>query len=901
VEPITITLDGSEVSGHPGMTILELATEVGIEIPTLCYDSHLSPLGACRVCLVEEEATGRLLASCVTPISPGMVINTQSQRVIENRRVVVELMLASHPDTCIVCDKGNRCKLRKIATDLGLGLSSLEKIPTYHPVVDLNPFIRRDLSKCIRCGRCIRADREIAVVGAIDYTDRGFESRPATLLDVPLERTDCNFCGICVSVCPTGALSERTRVSTNTASKGTRTLCPLCGMGCAIILDHRDHLVLGSRPAEDEHSVNHVSLCVKGHYGLDFVNSGDRLTTPLVRRNGELVSAGWDEALDFVAGRLAELKKQGGGSTLGALGASRSTNEENYLLQKFVRGALDSNNIDSGARLRGAALFTGIEQVLGCGAVSHPFSHIREAQEILVVGADPLAASPIVGQMIKQAVKLEGAHLTLVDPMPRTLNGGFVNTWIRPAPGGQTAFLAGLLRQIMTLGSSASGEEVLGKNRFSRIQSALEALTPERVEDLTGVPVRLLKDTAKRLSAGRRLAVIPGEGIAREQDAFLSGSLLAIMLLITGDIEKAGCGLFPIALSLNDQGALDMGACPDRLPGHQDITDPDVRAKFEAAWSAPLPSQPGMDYISMIEAAFEGTLKGLYVVGENPVRDCPEAEKVRQALSNLELLVVQDLFLTETATLAHVVLPSTSFAEKEGTHTNLERRVQRFRRAIEPLGESRPDVEILGDLMGRLGTKASKGSPAELLSEINEQVPSYRGVTLKRLALEQEGIFWPCLDEEDSGTPILHAGRPPRMAEDVNLEALDGAVSAPGDEFPLWLLTTATLFHSADGVRTLRSRVLLEAEDEGRVAMNLFDAGPLGIEDGDTVVVASSKGSMRTRITTSQEIPRGILVTTSVGKHSPEGLFSMDARDPEHGAPQTHRLAVRVEVENGSE
>jgi predicted molibdopterin-dependent oxidoreductase YjgC len=648
--------------------------------------------------------------------------------------------------------------------------------------------------------------------------------------------------------------------------------------------------------------VNHVSLCVKGHYGLDFVNSGDRLTTPLVRRDGELVPAGWDEALDFAAGRLVELTKQGGGRAIGALGASRSTNEENYLLQKFVRGALGSNNIDSGARLRGAALYAGIEQVLGCGAVSHPFSHIREAQEILIVGADPLAASPIVGQMIKQAVKLEGARLTLVDPMPRTLNGGFVNTWIRPAPGGQTAFLAGLLREIMTLGSSASGERAFGKSCLNRILSAVEDLTPERVEDLTGVPVRLLKDTARRLSAGRRLALIPGEGVAREQGAFLSGSLLAIMVLITGNIEKAGCGLFPIALSLNDQGAMDMGACPDRLPGHQDITDPKVRAKFEAVWSAPLPTEPGMDYISMIEAALGGTLKGLYVVGENPVRDCPEAEKVLQALSNLELLVVQDLFLTETATLAHVVLPSTSFAEKEGTHTNLERRVQRVRQAIEPLGESRPDMEILGDLIGRLGTGASTGSAAELLSEINEQVPSYRGITRKRLELEQEGIFWPCLDEEDSGTPILHARRPPHMPEDVNLEALDTAVaSTSSDEFPLWLLTTPTLFHSADGVRTIRSRMLLEAEDRGRVVMNPFDAGPLGIEDGDTVRVASHKGSMRARITTSQEIPRGILVTTSLGEHSPEGLSSMEARDAEHGAPQTHSLAVKVEVENGSE
>ncbi len=900
MEPITITLDGAEVSGHPGMTILELAAEVGIGIPTLCNDPHLSPLGACRVCLVEDESTGRLLASCVTPIAAGMVINTRSQRVLENRRVVVELMLASHPDTCIVCDKGNRCKLRKIATDLGIGLSSLEKIPTYHPVVDLNPFIQRDLSKCIRCGRCIRADREIAVVGAIDYTDRGFESRPATLLDAPLERTECTFCGICVSVCPTGALSERIRVSTNTASHATRTVCPLCGMGCAIVLEHRAPLILRSRPAEDTKSVNHISLCVKGHYGLDFVNSGERLTSPLVRRDGELVPVAWDEALDLVAGRLTELREQNGARTLGALGASRASNEENYLLQRFVRSTLGSNNIDSGARLRGAALVAGIERVLGCGAMSHPISHIREAEEILVVGADPLTVSPILGQVIKQAVKLEGAHLTLVDPLPRSLDGGFADTWIRPAPGSQTAFLSGLLNRMLAAGPPASAREALGGEGLAGIRSAVETFTPERVEDLTGVPARLLEETAGRLASGRRLALIPGAGIAREAGASQSGSLLAVMLLAAGHPGREGCGLFPVALSLNDQGALDMGARPDRLPGHQEVADPDARARFEAAWSASLPAEPGLDYISMIEAALAGSLKGLYVVGENPVRDCPEAQKVREALSGLELLVVQDLFLTETARLAHVVLPSTSFAEKEGTFTNLERRVQRFRQAIEPRDGSRSDGAILTDLMGRMGSKVSCRTPAEVLSEINERVPAYRGITLERLEREQGGIFRPCPDEGHPGTPILHADRPAPMPEAPGLEPLDGAVSAPPSEFPLWLLTTATLFHSADGVRTARSRVLLMAEGEGGVTMNPFDAGPLGISDGDTALVKSSRGSLWTRITLSERIPRGILVATSPGEQSPEGLSSMDARDPENGAPRTHRLAVRVEVDHGN-
>jgi formate dehydrogenase alpha subunit len=880
VESITITLDGSEVSGHPGMTILELAAEVGIRIPTLCHDPHLSPLGACRVCLVEDEATGRLLASCVTPIAPGMVVSTRSRRVIENRRVVVELMLASHPDTCIVCDKGNRCKLRQIATDLGIGLSSLEKIPTYHPIVDLNPFIRRDLSKCIRCGRCIRADREIAVVGAIDYTDRGFESRPATLFDVPLEQTDCTFCGICVSVCPTGALSERTRASTHTASCATRSVCPLCGTGCAVLLEHRDQRVLGSRPAEDRNSVNHISLCVKGHYGFDFVNSPDRLTTPLVRRDGELVPAGWDEALDLVAGRLADLKKEAGGRSLGALGASRASNEENYLLQKFVRGVLESNHIDSGLRFRGAALYAGIERILGFGTMSHPISHIREAEEILVVGCDPPAESPLVGQMIKQAVKLRGSRLTLLDPLPRSLNGGFVHTWIRPAPGTGPHFLAGLVGEMLRQGSSA-GRKMLCERNLSRIRTELEAFTPESVEDRTGVPAKLLREEAKKLTAGRRLAVIPGSGIARGRGALFSGSLLALMTMIAGEIGGTDSGIFPIAFSLNDQGALDMGACFDRLPGHR------------------MAAEPGMDYATMMEAARRGTLRGLYVVGENPLRDCPDAQAVREALSRLDLLVVQDLFLTETARLAHVVLPSASFAEKTGTFTNLERRVVRFRRAIEPLGESRPDGAILADLMGRMGHAAPPHTPEDVLAEINEQVPAYRGITPRRLEREPEGIFWPCPDEEDPGTPLLYAGRSPQVPEEAVLDSSPAlALASQDDAYPLSLLTAASLFHSADGVRTSHSRILLEACPEGFLTMNPFDAGPLGIAEGAAATVRSPAGSIRARVRMSEEVPRGVVVATPVGEMAPEGLCSIDARDPGQDAPALQPLAVRVEVEH---
>jgi len=794
-----------------------------------------------------------------------------------------------------VCDKGNRCTLRKIATDLGVGMVGMEKIPTYHPVVDLNPFIQRDLSKCIRCGRCIRADQEIAVVGAIDYTDRGFESRPATLLDAPLERTECNFCGICLAVCPTGALSARSRTATTTSCHETRTVCTLCGTGCAIRVEHRDGRVLGSGPAEDGRSVNHVSLCVKGHFGLDFIHHGERLTTPLVRRDGQLVPSDWEGALGMVAGRFAELKKSRGGASLGAVGASRCTNEEAYLVQKFVRCVLGSPHVDSGARLRTRSLLDGIERVLGSGDMTHPISHIRRAEEILVVGADPLAESPIVGQMIKQAVKLKGARLTLVDPVHRGLTV-FARTWIRPYPGTHPAFLAGLVREMLERLPASVRERHAADAEMDRLGALLDRWQPQRVEQATGIPAKLVADTAERLASGRRLAVIPGSGVARDDQASVSGSLLALLVLLSGDMGEEGSGLYPVAGSLNDQGTMDMGVCPEWLPGRRDVEDPEVRARFEQAWGMSLPVEKGMDYLSMMEAADAGELKGLYVVGENPVRDCPGGAGVRQALSRLEFLVVQDLFLTETAELAHVVLPAASFAEKAGTVTSLERRVQRLNRAVEPVGQSREDGRILMDLMGRMGVAPSRGEPAEVLAEINELVTAYRGITGERVSREPEGVFRPCPGVGEPDTPVLFADGLPRLRAGTELGAPTETVGGAREAYPLWLVASETLFHSADGVRTARSRALLQVPGGGRVSMNPFDAAPLGIGDGDEALITSPEGSLRATVAFDREVPRGILAAACGATFSPNPLLGITSRDAKSGTPYTHRLAVRVEV-----
>jgi len=890
---IAITLDGSEVSGHPGMTILELAAEVGIEIPHLCYDSHLSPLGACRVCIVEEEKSGRLLASCVTPIAPGMVVNTRSPRVLENRRVVLELMLASHPDSCIVCDKGNRCKLRKIATDHGIGLSNLEKIPTYHPVVDLNPFIRRDLSKCISCGRCIRADQEIAVVGAIDYTDRGFESRPATLLNAPLESTECNFCGICVAVCPTGALSESSRISTTTGTRATRTACTLCGTGCGILVEHTDDLILGCRPAEDENSVNHVSLCVKGHYGLDFVNSRERLTTPLIRRNGELVPAGWDEALDLVSSRFSEIKKTQGARALAALGAASCTNEENYLLQKLVRAGFGCNNVDSSARLRTTAMLDGMEEVLGVSAMTNPIAHLREAEEILVIGADPLVSSPIAGQMIKQAVKLHGARLTLVDSAPQGL-AAFSNAVIRPRPGTYSIFLAGLLREVLSQADAKATPKSHKSEWSGHLGPQVDPFSPEKVEGETGIPLGSLKETAERLVGAKKLAIVSGTGVAGEERAYFSGVLLAALALFTGNIWKPGCGLFPLAASLNDQGAMDMGARPEKLPGHLLASEASERVRFEQAWGVSLPNEDGRDYLGILEGAAKGKIAGLYVVGENPVADCPDPEGIKDTLSQLPFLVVQDRFLTESAQQAHVVLPSASFAEKEGTWTSVERRVQRLNAVIEPLGESRPDWAILTDLLRMMGIRTPCAKPDDVLEEINDTVLIYSGITPDHLKLED--VFWPCLEPDNPGTLILYAHAPQKGSVDKALKIPEMGAPEILKDFPFWLIVSESLFCSRDRAATSNSRALKAAPLQEEVCMNPADADASGIGEGTRIRIHSTSGSVESRVSLAHDIPKGALLA-SPGPLSALGrLFDLTDKDPLSGIPKLNRTAVKVEV-----
>ncbi|MEW6034766.1 MAG: molybdopterin-dependent oxidoreductase, partial [Chloroflexota bacterium] len=640
LETITITLNGVEVSGHPGMTVLELARESGVHIPTLCHHPHLAPIGACRICLVEEEKSRALLASCVTPIAPGMMINTASPRVLERRKTIVRLMLASHPDSCMVCDKGNRCELRKVAADMGVGLIELDRIPQLATIEEVNPFIERDHSRCILCAKCIRADQELVVEGAIDYLNRGFCSKPATLGDLPLEKSECTFCGTCVAVCPTGALMEKVKPYRGAVATTVATVCPFCGCGCAIYLDVKGGSVVRSGPRENS-SVNGPALCVRGSYGCDFIHSPERLTTPMVRVDGELKAASWEQALSLAARELLRIREAYGPGSMAILGSSKCTNEENYLLQKLARTVLGTNNIDNGSRLYGGPSHA--RTTPGVPGTVNAVEDIERSDVILVVGSDPTVSAPLIGYAIKRAVRQRGAKLLLVEPRGTRLTR-FAHLWLRARPGTDVCLINGLARAAIEEGLSGRESASSGVQGFDTYKENLRKYTGQHVTKVTGVRAEDIRAAGQLLARARHASVVFGSGITQQAQG--ADAVLALLNLATLTSNRGRvCALLK---ENNARGACDMGALPDLLPGYQSMTDTQARKGFEGHWGVTLPSQPGLTAVEMVQRAKEGSIKAMYVVGENPALSFPHLSLVREALASLEFLVVQDMFLTET-------------------------------------------------------------------------------------------------------------------------------------------------------------------------------------------------------------------------------------------------------------
>jgi len=890
LETITITLDGVEVSGSSGMTILDLARESGVNIPTLCHDHYLTPTGACRLCLVEDESSGTLLASCVAPIRPGMVINTRSPRVMERRKLLIQLMLASHPDSCLVCDKGNQCQLRKLGSEMGIGLVELQKIPQLAATQEVNPFIERDLSKCILCAKCIRADQELVVEGAIDYIGRGFATKPATLNDMPLEKSECTFCGTCVAHCPTGALMEEEKAYRGTSTTTVDTVCPFCGCGCVLHLEVKDNQIVRVKPGESP--VNHGTLCARGSYGYDFIQSLERLTSPLIKVDGDFQKASWEEATSRVAAEFKRLKEEHGAGCLAVLGSSKCTNEENYLLQRLARVVLGTNNIDNGSRLYGSASRVGLGRSIGFPGTTNSIEELENSEVIMVIGANPAISAPAVGYAIKRAVKYKGAKLLLIDVRPTKLVP-FAHICLKPKVGTDVALLNGLSRVIIE--ERLFDEEFVARktDNFDELSDSLKSYTLERVERVTGIPKQDIERAARTLAEAEWASIVYGNGITQHVNGVDSVMALANLAMLTGNIERRGGGIFALQRENNAQGACDMGSLPDFLPGYKSLDDEQAKSDFEKRWGSSLPSHAGLSAVEMIEQAETGKLKGMLIVGENPTSSFPRPSLVRKVLASLEFLVVADMFLTETARLADVVLPSASFAEKEGTFTNFEGRTQPVRKAIEPIGECLPDWRIILQLSEKMGQPMPYSSPQEVMNEIEELVPFYQRPA--SADLEKEDVDWAELESDSVRTKRLYKGPFPSGFGRLSPAEYTPPTDLSGNGYPLTLLSGSILHHFGSGTRSLRASRLKEFSPHSWIEISQGDAKRLRVGDSDPVKVVSSVGELTTVVKVTGSLPSGLLFMPISFPESPiNELFDIKV-DPRSKAPFLKSCAVRLE------
>jgi len=888
LEAITITLDGREVSGKQGRTVLELARESGVEIPTLCHDPRLSSIGACRICLVEDERTGRLLASCVTPIEPGMVINTASPRVLERRRTIVKLMLASHPDSCLVCDKGNCCELRRIAAEAGIGLIDLDRVPQPAVIQEVNPFIERDHSKCILCAKCIRVDHEIVVQGAIDYIDRGFASKPATLNDMPLESSECAFCGNCVSVCPTGALMEKHRAFGGIAAKKVSTTCPFCGCGCEIDLEVKDDLIVRSRPGENAR-LNGSALCAKGSYGYDFVHSQERLTSPLVRRNGDFVEVGWDEALELAASRLSAIRDEHGPGALAVIGSSTCTNEEAYLLQRFARIGLGTNNVDNSSRLHGIPAYIGLGETIGIPGTTSPMDRIERSDALLVVGANLPSSSPALSYAVKRAVKYAGSKLILVDPLQMGLSP-FALMLLKPRVGTDTALINGLARVIVD--ESLFDDEFVARktDHFEAFSESLKPFTPEYVEDVTGVPRDEIRHAARIFAQASQGSIIYGSGITQHVTGTESVIALANLAMLTGNVGLRG-GVYVAQSDCNGQGVCDVGVLPDVLPGYRRVDDAASRQYFLDIWGSPLPADAGLTATEMMIRAKEGRVKGMYIVGEDLAASLPPSGRTREALSSLDFLLVSEMFLTETAKAANIVLPAASFAEKDGTFTNFEGRIRHLRSAIPSIGASLPDLTIMLRLAAQMGRPLPFSSLADVMDEIERAIPLYQGVGYRETSTRE-----PLGTEfyDSMKTRRLYDGQFPSGFGRFSPAAFEPPVPAE-DGYPLVLIAGSILYHAGRGSWTSMSPRLAGVAEGGYLEICGADAVEAGAREGEEIRVVSPAGSISARVRTSERVPRGTVFMPVCFPSTPVNDLFDSALDARSKTPAIRTCAVRLE------
>jgi formate dehydrogenase alpha subunit len=919
---LSISFDGIEVKTSSGKMVLEAAIDAGVYIPYLCYHPGMKPFAACRMCVVGVDGGRGFPASCTLPVQDGMKIRNEADDVQKLRRSVMDMLLAEHPngcltchrvdicgptsvclrnvsvnDRCVTCPKNERCELKDTVRYLGIDLESpLEYKYRNIPLELGDPFYDRDYNLCIVCGRCVRACEELRGDDAIGFTERSGIALVGTSFGTSLLESGCEFCGACIDVCPVGALVERDH-KWEKAVRTERTICPHCPVGCQLNLEvNASGQVIRAVP-ELNSPANRGQACFKGKFGLEFVNRESRLRTPLIRRDGQLQESTWDEALDYVAFKLAEHKGDG----FALLTSPNGTNEEHYLAQKFARAVMQSNNIDQTSNTQ-PELVIGLERSLGYAAATNSVWDLENAGCILVFNSNITEEHNVVGVPIKKASRKD-TDLVVIDAREVELTR-YARLWLRPAPGTELLLLGGILKSLVDQGLEQTKWLEENCESPATLHYALHALDLEEVSHLTHVSQSDITEAARLYGQADAAAIVYAlDNVPADLQRDCVRSLIA-MGLVTGNLGKSGSGLYPMRQGANEQGAWDMGCLPDRLPGYGRVTDDTARQALESAWGCPLPSSPGLGAADALQAANEGRVKAMLVVGDSANFENGKLGDGLAAFEHLDFLVVLDTFLSPVAERASVVLPRTTFAEKEGTFTNLERRIQRLRRVLQVDDvERQPESWVFCQLARRMHAGGlGYTSPADIMNEIAEVVPIYSGVSYQRLeeegrivfrttlespqptqvlysSREYQGIQWPWVEQESGGTPILFLDGFPSEKAEVETPQFRAAESQIDHEYPSWYVPGRVLLQHDRPIEVIKGK-RNQIVSEVWLELNPADAAAEEIQEGDEVELVTTGHRLVGRARILDSVPPGVIASTSLFGQLALDLQASEAMDP---------------------
>jgi len=904
---VTLEIDGVSVTVPAGTSVMRAATEAGVGVPKLCATDSLKAFGSCRLCLVEIEGRRGYPASCTTPVEAGMKVRTQSEKLGDLRRGVMELYISDHPLDCLTCPTNGNCELQDMAGVVGLrevryndGAGSTAPIATHTHLArdESNPYFTYDPSKCIVCSRCVRACEETQGTFALTISGRGFDSRVAAGTSQPFMESDCVSCGACVQACPTATLTETSVIQLGQPSHSKITTCAYCGVGCSFKAEMKGNEVVRMVPYKDG-AANEGHACVKGRFAWGYATHQDRILKPMIRAKitDPWREVSWEEAIGYAASQFRRIQSQHGKDSIGGIVSSRCTNEEGYLVQKLVRAAFGNNNVDTCARVCHSPTGYGLKTTLGESAGTQTFRSVAKADVIMVIGANPTDGHPVFASRMKRRLRA-GAKLIVIDPRRIDLVESphiRADYHLQLRPGTNVAVVTAMAHVIVTEGLLAEAfiAERCEDRAFQQWRDfvAQPENSPEAMEAETGVPADQLRGAARLYATGGNAAIYYGLGVTEHAQGSTTVMGIANLAMATGNIGREGVGVNPLRGQNNVQGSCDIGSFPHELPGYRHVSDSTVRGSFEAAWNVEINPEPGLRIPNMFEAAITGSFKGLYCQGEDIVQSDPNTQHVAEALSSMECIVVQDIFLNETAKYAHVFLPGSSFLEKDGTFTNAERRISRVRKVMPPRsGYSDWEATIL--LSNALGYPMHYNHPSEIMDEIARLTPTFAGVSYSKL--EALGsIQWPCNADAPEGTPTMHVETFVRGKGKFIITKYVPTSEKVNRKYPLILTTGRILSQYNVGAQTRRTHNV-HWHDEDRLEIHPHDAEERGIKDGDWVGIHSRAGETVLRAIVSERMQPGVVYTTFHFPESGANVITTDNSDWATNCPEYKVTAVQV-------